>query len=84
MARSRFSGKPSRNSAGGKAPRKALGGKLTSLKLAPQAGKIKKPYRYRPGTIALREIRRYQKSTELLIRKYEYFIFLDVLYDMRG
>ena len=25
--------------------------------------------RYRPGTIALREIRRYQKSTELLIRK---------------
>ena len=26
-------------------------------------------YRYRPGTVALREIRRYQKSTELLIRK---------------
>ena len=25
--------------------------------------------RYRPGTLALREIRRYQKSTELLIRK---------------
>ncbi|KAI9605078.1 hypothetical protein H4Q26_003049 [Puccinia striiformis f. sp. tritici PST-130] len=25
--------------------------------------------RYRPGTVALREIRRYQKSTELLIRK---------------
>jgi hypothetical protein len=29
----------------------------------------KKPHRYRPGTVALREIRRYQKSTELLIRK---------------
>ena len=28
-----------------------------------------KPYRYRPGTVALKEIRRYQKSTELLIRK---------------
>ena len=28
-----------------------------------------KPRRYRPGTVALREIRRYQKSTELLIRK---------------
>ncbi|CAH3162117.1 unnamed protein product, partial [Porites evermanni] len=28
-----------------------------------------KPHRYRPGTVALREIRRYQKSTELLIRK---------------
>jgi histone H3 len=29
----------------------------------------KKIYRYRPGTLALKEIRRYQKSTELLIRK---------------
>uniref|UniRef100_A0A667W8S1 H3 clustered histone 10 n=1 Tax=Myripristis murdjan TaxID=586833 RepID=A0A667W8S1_9TELE len=28
-----------------------------------------KTHRYRPGTVALREIRRYQKSTELLIRK---------------
>ncbi len=26
-------------------------------------------HRYRPGTVALREIRRYQKSTELLIPK---------------
>ena len=31
--------------------------------------KLKKPRRYRPGTVALREIIRYQKSTELLIRK---------------
>ncbi|EDR05558.1 uncharacterized protein LACBIDRAFT_185495 [Laccaria bicolor S238N-H82] len=31
--------------------------------------KEKRPYRFRPGTVALREIRRYQKSTELLIRK---------------
>jgi len=31
--------------------------------------KPKKPHRYRPGTVALREIRKYQKSTELLIRK---------------
>ncbi|XP_045862072.1 LOW QUALITY PROTEIN: histone H3-5-like [Meles meles] len=30
---------------------------------------VKKPHCYRPGTVALREIRRYQKSTELLIRK---------------
>ena len=29
----------------------------------------KKPHRYRPGTVALREIRRYQKTTELLLRK---------------
>ena len=30
---------------------------------------IKKPHRYRPGTVALREIRKFQKSTDLLIRK---------------
>ena len=35
----------------------------------PKDGGTKKHYRYRPGTVALREIRRYQKSTELLIRK---------------
>jgi histone H3 len=32
-------------------------------------GGVKKPHRFRPGTVALREIRRYQKSTDLLIRK---------------
>lgn len=28
-----------------------------------------KPFRYKPGTVALREIRRYQKSTDLIIPK---------------
>ena len=32
-------------------------------------GKVRKPRRFRPGTVALREIRRYQKTTELLIKK---------------
>ena len=32
-------------------------------------GGVKKPHRYMPGTVALREIRRYQRSTDLLIRK---------------
>jgi len=41
---------------GSKAPRKQLATK-------------KKPHRYGPGTASLREIRRYQKSTDLLIRK---------------
>ena len=31
--------------------------------------RVKKPDRYRPGALALLEIRRFQKSTELLIRK---------------
>ena len=34
-----------------------------------QAMMQQQPHRYRPGMVALREIRRYQKSTELLIRK---------------
>ncbi|KAK0407278.1 hypothetical protein QR680_019115 [Steinernema hermaphroditum] len=38
-------------------------------KTAPPVGSIKKPHRYRPGTVALREIRKYQKSTDLLLRK---------------
>jgi histone H3 len=29
----------------------------------------KKTHRFKPGTVALREIRKYQKSTDLLIRK---------------
>ena len=36
---------------------------------APRAPIVKRPHRYRPGTVALREIRKYQKSTDLLIRK---------------
>ena len=35
---------------------------------APKGG-VKKPHRFKPGTVALKEIRRYQKSTELLIQK---------------
>lgn len=57
-----------RKSTGGKAPRKQLATKA-ARKSAPASGGVKKPHRYRPGTVALREIRRYQKSTELLIRK---------------
>jgi len=70
-----------RKSTGGKAPRKQLATKA-ARKSAPATGGVKKvhsvraqqqltpqPHRYRPGTVALREIRRYQKSTELLVRK---------------
>jgi len=65
MARTKQTAK---KSAGGKAPRKQLATK-SARKTAPPTGGVKKPHRYRPGTIALREIRRYQKSTDLLIRK---------------
>ncbi|CEQ42710.1 SPOSA6832_04543 [Sporobolomyces salmonicolor] len=36
---------------------------------AGDAPAAKKPHRYRPGTVALREIRHYQKSTDLLLRR---------------
>lgn len=55
-------------STGGKAPRKHISSMKT--KVAVEGATIKKrAHRFRPGTVALREIRRYQKSTELLIRK---------------
>ncbi len=57
-----------RKQTGAKAPRKHLANKA-ARKTAPTSGGIKKPHRYRPGTVALREIRKYQKSTDLLIRK---------------
>jgi hypothetical protein len=45
-----------RKSTGGKAPRKQLATKA-ARKSAPTTGGVKKPHRYRPGTVALREIR---------------------------
>ena len=57
----------------GKVPRKQIQPKQQTKrgvkKLPPAQQPTKKPCRYRPGTVALQEIQRYQKSTELLIRK---------------
>ena len=55
-------------STGGKQPRMQLCTKA-ARKSKPATGGVKKPHRYRPGTVALREIRRYQKSSDLLVRK---------------
>ena len=51
--------------------RKSTGRKATKAarKSAPITGGVKKPHHYRPGTMTLREINWYQKSTVLLIRK---------------
>ena len=65
MARTKYT---ARKSTGQKAPRKQLASKA-ARKSAPATGGIKKPHRFRPGTVALREIRKYQKSTDLLLRK---------------
>ena len=57
-----------RRSTGGKAPRKELVQKA-ARKAQPALKGVKKPHRFRPGTVALREIRRFQKCTDLLIRR---------------
>ena len=44
-----------------------------------QAMSQQQPHRYQPGMVALREIRRYQKSTELLIRK---LLFQRLVYEI--
>ena len=60
----------SRKSTGGKAPTKKS---MEAIRRARDraAGLLppKKPHCYRPGTVALREIRKYQKSCDLLIRR---------------
>lgn len=64
-----------RKSVGGKAPRKHVASKAIAMKnaarkkTATDVHGIKRPHRFKPGTVALREIRRYQRNTELLIRK---------------
>ena len=59
-----------RKSTGGKAPRKQVATKAARrVHGSGGSGGIKKPHRFRPGVVALREIRRYQKSTERLIRR---------------
>ena len=75
----KHTGKRPRENLATKAPRKTLSVAQAqknacrdinaSKKIPGGTDGIKKPMRYKPGTMALREIRRYQKSTELLIRK---------------
>ena len=50
-----------------KAPWKQIPAK--PLKKLAFAGAIKKPHRYFPGMVAIHQIRRYQKSTELLCKR---------------
>ena len=66
MARTKQTAK---KSTGGKAPRKELRTLSGRSVRTTKGGGVKKPHRYRPGTVALREIRKYQKSHDLLIRK---------------
>merc|ERR1711935_13746 len=64
MARTKHT---ARKSVAAKTPKKSMAQKTKGPK-ASQGG-VKRAHRFRPGTVALRHIRKYQKSTELLIRK---------------
>lgn len=70
MARTKQTARKNTGTAG-KAPRKQVtAGSSKKNKTVPAAANgVKKPHRYRPGTVALREIKKWQKSTELLVRK---------------
>jgi histone H3 len=69
-----------RKSTGGKAPMIAIAysnpatphkqlPSKAARKSAPSTGGVKRSGHFRPGSVALREIRRYNKSTQLQIRK---------------
>jgi histone H3 len=54
----------------GKTEASEAGVKMAKVRVsAPGTGGVRKPHRYRPGTVALREIRKYQKTGDLLLRK---------------
>ena len=52
--------------------------------LASTAAPAKKKPRFRPGTVALREIRKYQKSTDLLIQKLPFSRLVRVAHPRRS
>ena len=58
-----------KKSTGDKAPGKELALKAARPTALDAPNPPPHPHRYRPGTVALREIRKWQKSTALLIRK---------------
>ena len=69
----------------GQKGRKLKGG---AWRKKPETGGVKRPHRYRPEMVALHEIRRFQKSTELLIQKcpfarcvFQYSMFTRILLD---
>ena len=60
-------------------------GKKVKNKRSSGRGEVRKPYRFRPGTVALREIRKYQTSTELLIRKIPFQrLVREVVHQLKG
>lgn len=75
-----------RKSTAQKVPRKQLAAQKIARKTAPLVSGVKKPHKFKPGTVALREIRKYQKSVRIfnLLKSFSFdfslpFFFLSVL-----
>jgi histone H3 len=76
-----------RKSTAQKVPRKQLAAQKIARKSAPLVSGVKKPHKFKPGTVALREIRKYQKSVSSLLRQQQPFdelllFFLFLFYDL--
>ena len=54
-----------RKSTAQKVPRKQLAAQKIARKSAPLVSGVKKPHKFKPGTVALREIRKFQKSVRI-------------------
>jgi histone H3 len=71
-----------RKSTGGAPPRLHLATKAAQV-AAQKAIAMRKPHRWHPGTVALREIQKFQKNTDLLIRKAPFqHLVRDIVHNM--
>ena len=75
---------PARRSTGGKAPRSQLTLKAARNRNASSATEQVRPHRYRPGTVTLRKIRKFQKSTTHRIHKLPFQrLVLEIVHDYK-
>lgn len=64
-------------------PHKSMGKPASAYAPKKKTVRLPRPHRYRPGTVALREIRRYQASTKLLIPKLNFQrLVREILFDV--
>ena len=81
MPRQKVAGKKGSAKASVATGSKASKAEVAKKKTAPAEGGMKKQRRFRPGTVALREIKRYQKATLLLLAKAPFQRFVRAICD---
>ena len=82
MVRTKHTARKGMNGAASRMP-KATKNIAMKAPCKPSTQQPKKKRRFRPGTVALREIHQYQKSTELLIRKAPFqWVIYEILRDI--